>query len=137
MKITTKSIYAIRALHSLYLLAKDNSKPVGISTLSEILSISNKYLEQIFSILRKAKLVISSAGKMGGYKLAKPAESITILEIINIMDGSIIPAHCVNESCTTCDKCVLKGLWHDMKNNIEEYLKNVTIASIDKCSNHL
>ena len=60
MKITTKSIYAIRALHTLNLLSED-SKPVGIATLSEKLGLSNKYLEQIFSNLKRSKLVISAA----------------------------------------------------------------------------
>lgn len=53
MKITTKSIYAIRALHTLNMLSEE-CKPVGIATLSEKLGLSNKYLEQIFSSLKKA-----------------------------------------------------------------------------------
>ena len=100
MKITTKSIYAIRALHTLNLLSED-SKPVGIATLSEKLGLSNKYLEQIFSNLKRSKLVISTAGKLGGYKLARPVEDISILDVITTMDGGLIPIHCVNnKNCT-------------------------------------
>ncbi|MDE7033554.1 MAG: Rrf2 family transcriptional regulator, partial [Mucispirillum sp.] len=102
MKITTKSIYAIRALHTLNMLSKEG-KPVGIATLSEKLGLSNKYLEQIFSSLKKSKFVISTAGKLGGYKLARHAEEISILDVITVMDGGLVPVHCVNnKDCTVC-----------------------------------
>ncbi len=131
MKITTKSIYAIRALHTLNMLSEDG-KPVGIATLSEKLGISNKYLEQIFSSLKRSKLVISSAGKLGGYKLSRPAENISILDVITVMDGGLIPIHCVNnKDCTVCSQCSINGLWYEMKNHIEEYLKKISIASLN------
>ena len=131
MKITTKSIYAIRALHTLNLLSED-SKPVGIATLSEKLGLSNKYLEQIFSNLKRSKLVISTAGKLGGYKLARPVEDISILDVITTMDGGLIPIHCVNnKNCTVCPECSINGLWYEMKNHMEEYLRNVNIASLN------
>ena len=131
MKITTKSIYAIRALHTLNMLSEDG-KPVGIATLSEKLGLSNKYLEQIFSGLKKSKLVISTAGKLGGYKLARPADNISILDVITVMDGGLIHVHCVNnKDCTVCSECSINGLWHEMKNHIEEYLRNISIASLN------
>lgn len=131
MKITTKSIYAIRALHTLNMLSEE-CKPVGIATLSEKLGLSNKYLEQIFSSLKKSKLVISTAGKLGGYKLARPAEEISILDVITVMDGGLVPVHCVNnKDCTVCADCSIYGLWFEMKNHMEEYLKKISIASLN------
>ena len=130
MKITTKSIYAIRALHALNILSKDN-KPVGIAVLSDKLGLSNKYLEQIFSALKKNKLVIATAGKLGGYQLARPATEITILDIITVMDGGIIPIHCVNnKECTVCSECTINGLWTEMKDHMENYLQNISIDSL-------
>lgn len=131
MKITTKSIYAIRALHTLNMLSKEG-KPVGIATLSEKLGLSNKYLEQIFSSLKKSKFVISTAGKLGGYKLARHAEEISILDVITVMDGGLVPVHCVNnKDCTVCADCSIYGLWFKMKNHMEEYLKQISIASLN------
>lgn len=130
MKITTKSIYAIRALHTLNMLSTDD-KPIGIAVLAEKLAISNKYLEQIFSSLKRSGLVISTAGKLGGYKLSRPAEEISILDIISTMDGGVIPIHCVdNRKCDVCSQCSVNGLWYKMKNHIEEYLKQISIASL-------
>ena len=130
MKITTKSIYAIRALHTLNMLSEDG-KPVGIATLSEKLGLSNKYLEQIFSGLKKSKLVISTAGKLGGYKLARPADNISILDVITVMDGGLIPVHCVNnKECTVCSECTINGLWTEMKDHMENYLQNISIDSL-------
>lgn len=130
MKITTKSIYAIRALHTLNILSKDN-KPVGIAVLSDKLSLSNKYLEQIFSALKKNKLVVATAGKLGGYQLARPASQISILDIITVMDGGIIPIHCVNnKECSVCPECTINGLWTEMKDHMENYLQNISIESL-------
>lgn len=132
MKITTKSIYAIRALHTINLETKKGEIPVGISIISGKLDISNKYLEQIFSELKKAKLVISTAGKNGGYQLAKDSDKITILDVINVMDGGVIPIHCVNNrDCDVCSLCSINGLWMEMKNHMEQYLSSVSIDSLD------
>ena len=130
MKITTKSIYAIRSLHTLYILSKDN-KPVGIAVLSDKLGLSNKYLEQIFSALKKNKLVIATAGKLGGYHLSRPASEISILDVITVMDGGIIPVHCINnKECTVCSECTINGLWIEMKEHMEDYLKGISIESL-------
>ncbi len=133
MKITTKSIYAIRALHTLNMLS-ENNKPIGIAVLSDKLGLSNKYLEQIFSSLKKHRLVVATAGKLGGYHLSRPASQISILDVITIMDGGIIPVHCVNnKECTVCSECSINGLWTEMKVHMEEYLKGISIESlIDK-----
>ena len=88
MKITTKSIYAIRALHTLNMLSEDG-KPVGIATLSEKLGISNKYLEQIFSILKKGGIINSKKGAQGGYFLSRKPKDITVGEILNILEGDL------------------------------------------------
>ncbi len=130
MKITTKSIYAIRALHTLNMLSQSN-KPIGISTISEKLNISNKYLEQIFSSLKKANIVIAASGKLGGYKLSRPADDISILDVITVMDGGIIPIHCINNrECTKCPQCSINGLWYKLKNHMEDYLNHISIASL-------
>ena len=132
MKITTKSIYAIRALHTINLATKDSEVPVGISYISNKIGISNKYLEQIFSELKKGKFVISTAGKNGGYHLSKSADEITILDVINVMDGGVIPIHCVNNrDCDVCSVCSINGLWMDMKKHMEDYLSGITISSLD------
>lgn len=131
MKITTKTIYAIRALHTLNLFAEED-KPMGIASISEKLGISNKYLEQIFADLKRHKVVKSTAGKHGGYQLTKPATDISILEVVTIMDGGVIPIHCVNnKDCDVCSQCSINGLWIEMKEHMEKYLSNVSIASLN------
>ena len=131
MKITTKSRYAIRAIYALCMLGGDKH-PVSILRILEFEDISKKYLEQIFSNLKRSKLVISTAGKLGGYKLARPVEDISILDVITTMDGGLIPIHCVNnKNCTVCPECSINGLWYEMKNHMEEYLRNVNIASLN------
>ena len=86
MNLSKKSRYGITALIDLAVYAKDQC--VQLSSIAERNNISVKYLEQIFSSLRKAGLVRSVKGPQGGYLLAKSPESITVADVIYALDGS-------------------------------------------------
>ncbi len=131
MKITTKTIYAIRAVHSLNVLSGDTASPVSVEKISERLGISNKYLEQIFSTLKKNGIVRSAPGKNGGYFLSKKPEEISALDIIVVMDGPFTPVHCINNrDCSVCSECSVNWLWNSMKENCEGYLASVKISDL-------
>ena len=76
MRISTRGEYGVRAMLDLALHSSD--EPVPLSAIAARQDISEHYLEQLISALRKAGLVISFRGAQGGYQLAKPAEEITI-----------------------------------------------------------
>ena len=88
MNLSKKSRYGITALIDLAVDAKDQC--VQLSSIAERNNISVKYLEQIFSSLRKAGLVRSVKGPQGGYLLAKSPESITVADVIYALDGSYL-----------------------------------------------
>ena len=88
MNLSKKSRYGITALIDLAVYAKDQC--VQLSSIAERNNISVKYLEQIFSSLRKAGLVRSVKGPQGGYLLAKSPESITVADVIYALDGSYL-----------------------------------------------
>lgn len=88
MNLSKKSRYGITALIDLAVYAKDQC--VQLSSIAERNNISVKYLEQIFSSLRKAGLVRSVKGPQGGYLLAKRPESITVADVIHALDGSYL-----------------------------------------------
>ena len=130
MNVTSKGRYALRMVIDLAEHADDGF--ISLKDIAARQGLSKKYLEQIFSSLKRSKLVISSAGKLGGYKLSRPAENISILDVITVMDGGLIPIHCVNnKDCTVCSQCSINGLWYEMKNHMEEYLKRISIASLN------
>lgn len=82
MRISAKGRYALASM--VYLSGQFNSKEyIAILNISEALGISKIYLEQVFSILKKSGLVISTKGSQGGYQLSKPPEEIKIYDILS------------------------------------------------------
>jgi Rrf2 family protein len=87
ISITTKSPYALRALVELYRLG--DSTPVPIAELARRGDIPVQFLEQLFAALRRAGLLRSQRGVKGGYSFARPASEITVLELVELLDGSV------------------------------------------------
>jgi Rrf2 family transcriptional regulator, cysteine metabolism repressor len=86
ISITSKSRYAVVALAEL---ARSGPGPVPISHVAESRGMPVQFLEQLFSTLRRAGLLTSQRGAKGGYQLARPAAEITVLEIVQALDGTI------------------------------------------------
>jgi len=94
--------------------------------------ISVKYLESIFSTLRKAEIIKGVRGAKGGYRLLKDAKAITIYDIIFTMQGFIAPVGCADETCS-CDMvedCVTRNLWNELTESISKTLKKYTLADL-------
>jgi Rrf2 family cysteine metabolism transcriptional repressor len=87
LSITSKSPYAVRALVELHRLS--DSEPVPIAELARRGSIPVQFLEQLFATLRRAGLLRSQRGVKGGYSFAKPAEQVTVLEVVELLDGPV------------------------------------------------
>ena len=86
ISITSKSRYAVVALAEL---ARSGERPVPIKELAERRDIPEQFLEQLFSTLRRAGLLTSHRGMRGGYTLSRPAEEITVLEVVQALDGKV------------------------------------------------
>ena len=87
MNFSKRSRYGIRALIDL---AEHTDSPCALCEIAERNNISIKYLEQIFSVLKKAGIIKSIKGPQGGYLLAKRPESITVADVIYALDGSYL-----------------------------------------------
>jgi len=87
LSITSKSPYAVRALVELYRCG--DSDPVPIGELSRRGEIPSQFLEQLFATLRRAGLLRSQRGVKGGYSFARPAAQITVLEVVELLDGPL------------------------------------------------
>ena len=86
ISITSKSRYAVVALAEL---ARSGDRPVPIKELAERRDIPEQFLEQLFSTLRRAGLLTSHRGMRGGYTLSHPADEITVLEVVQALDGVV------------------------------------------------
>ena len=87
ISITTKSPYALSALVELY--RHGDNGPVPIAELARRRQIPVQFLEQLFATLRRAGVVRSQRGVKGGYTLARPAAEVTVLELVELLDGPL------------------------------------------------
>jgi Rrf2 family iron-sulfur cluster assembly transcriptional regulator len=125
MRLSTKGRYAVTAMMDLAI--HEPKGPVTLADISHCQSISLSYLEQLFAKLRKEKLVRGVRGPGGGYKLAKPADAITIAAIIAAVDEKV-DATCGGE--THCDEdqaCLTHELWCGLSKRIYGFLDSITL----------
>lgn len=134
MRLSKRSEYGLRALFDL--VASDHAQPVPVRTLAERNNIPHKFLEQIFLVLRNAGIVHSQAGPNGGYTLGRPAETITLGEVIRILDGTIAPVSCVSqiayEPCTCPEErtCALRLAMQQVRDAIVAVVDHTTLADV-------
>ncbi|AGB41731.1 rrf2 family protein, putative transcriptional regulator [Halobacteroides halobius DSM 5150] len=132
MKLSTKGRYGVRAMFDLALYQGDG--PIPLRSIAERQGISENYLEQLVATLRNEGLVNSVRGAHGGYLLAKKAEEITVGDIIRALEGPIALSDCVTEDieseCENNDGCVVKLIWQQVKENIDEVLDSITLEDI-------
>ena len=131
MNLSKKSRYGITALIDLAVYAKDQC--VQLSSIAERNNISVKYLEQIFSSLRKAGLVRSVKGPQGGYLLAKRPESITVADVIHALDGSYLledERSVVRTDEKGISTAIQKLLIDQMNDQTDRLLKQLTLRNL-------
>lgn len=103
--ISKKTKYALQALQ--YLALKDKQGPVLISELAEKERIPKKFLEAILLELNKKGILQSKKGKHGGYSLGKPADQITLGQVMRVLEGPLAPLPCVSQTAyQKCEECV-------------------------------
>lgn len=131
MKISTKGRYALRLMLDLALY--NTGAPVRIKDISERQEISNKYLEQIISVLNKAGYVKSVRGPQGGYFLAKAPEEYTVGMILRLTEGSLAPVACLEYEGNDCPRkndCVTLLLWEKLDAAIKGVVDSITLADL-------
>lgn len=128
MKISTKGRYGIRALIDLAI--NMNVENVTIKTISERQKISERYLEQIFSLLRKGGIIVGRKGAQGGYSLSKKPDEYTILEILKILEGENILIDINNSDGNDIEDFVNTRLWNDINGLINNYFESITLQDL-------
>lgn len=131
MKISTKGRYALRLMLDLAL--NDSEKPVQIKEIARRQGISDKYLEQIISVLNKARFVRSIRGPQGGYLLTKKPEEYTVGMILRLTEGSMAPVDCIDEEIGTCsrmDDCATSIVWKKLNDAICDVIDHITLADL-------
>lgn len=138
MRISTKGKYAIKLM--LDLATYYNGEPVKIKDIARRQGISEKYLEQIVSILNKASLVRSSRGAKGGYRLAAPPETYTIGKILRATEGDLASFDCAEingEGCENRERCVTIRIWKRLDDAINGVLDDIRLSDLLDWQNEL
>lgn len=133
MKVSTRGDYACRALASLSLHG-EGAGPTSVRDIADRTGLPQPYLEQILLALKGAGLVRSKRGVGGGYVLARPAEAITLADIVSAVDGPIVvgdfgPPH-QNGACDHEGQCVLLAIWAEVGEHMRRHLTAVTLADV-------
>ena len=131
MKISTKGRYALRMMADIAEHQKD-----GYVTLKDVAlrqGISKKYLEQIALHISQAGMLRAVRGYQGGYMLARPASEYTVYAILQVVEGSMAPVTCLQQSENTCERrdcCRTLPLWQGLEKLIRNYLTGITLEDV-------
>ena len=131
MELNTKGRYAVMAMADLAKYAGGEALP--LSAIAQRQQISLAYLEQLFSKLRRAGLVESARGRSGGYRLGRPAASISVAEIMAAVDEGVRMTRCHGEDTTPCvagQRCLTHGLWDALGGQIATFLEAITLREV-------
>ena len=138
MKISTKGRYGLRAVLDIAM----QDEAASVSSIAARQFISENYLEKLIAMLKKAGIVNSLRGAQGGYVLAKPAEEISVGEVLRALEGDLNPVDCAEidgsgEFCEGADTCVAKFVWKRISDSINRAVDNLMIAELARGGRHL
>lgn len=140
MRLSKRGEYGLRAM--IDLANGDHGSPgphiVQIKEIAEREKIPLKFLEQILLSLKNAGLLHSKMGVGGGYYLARPADEITLGQIVRTLDGPLAPVNCVSQmayepcGCPDEETCGLRLVMFDVRNAIASILDQKTLADVSR-----
>jgi Rrf2 family protein len=130
--LSQRGRYALKALLNL---ARSGPEFRQVAAISAEENVPRKFLEAIMTDLRRANLVVSTRGKTGGYRLARPADLITFAEVMRVTDGPLALIACASPNfyrrCDDCPDeaaCVLRRVLGAVRNEVSEILDRTTLA---------
>jgi len=130
MKLSSRSRYGLRAVLDLAL--EYGKSPLQIKTIASRQDISNKYLEQLMTILKTSGLVRSFRGPKGGYMLAKPPNEVKLDEVFTVLEGPLVTVECLQhpEFCPRCAECITRQVWSDVQDAILGVLEAISLQDL-------
>ncbi len=134
MKMSTKGRYGLRALIDLGQYSE--SEPVSITSIAARQGISERYLEQLMSKLKKAGIVKSIRGASGGYTLDMPIEEISVGAVLRALEGNIEPVECSGleskegEGCQSSNCCVSKMVWQKINDSVNQAVDTIMLDQL-------
>jgi Rrf2 family protein len=137
MKLPTKIRYAVRAV--VELTEKDEGAPIPVKDIAEAQGMSAKYVKQLMNRMQRAGLVKGHPGIHGGYTLAKDPAAISLYDVYQALDVSLVLVPCVgaHPECDRMDKCCARTVWKRLHDSLEDTLKGTSVKELAKCERDL
>jgi len=140
MMFSTKAEYGVRVMTHLAR-HEGGASPISLAAIAEAEGLPLAYLEHLAARLRRADLVTSRRGAHGGYTLARPAEAITMADVVRALEGDIAPIECISagpDGDLVCvregqpghEPCPTKLLWTRVQGSIVRTLTDMTLADL-------
>jgi Rrf2 family iron-sulfur cluster assembly transcriptional regulator len=131
MQLSTRGRYAVMAMVDLA--GTGDAKATSLAAIAQRQQISKPYLEQLFARLRKRGLVDSVRGPGGGYKLARPAETLSVADVVMAVDEPLRATRCGGGKAGCMHggaRCLTHDLWEETGRQIRDYLGGVSLADV-------
>ena len=132
MKLSTKGRYGLRAMVDLAV--NSSGEHVSLYSIAERQGISENYLEQVFSILRKAGLVKSIKGAQGGYVLSEPASKTSVGKILRALEGNLSIAEEESQENDilqrSIQECIRQNVWDKINDSINQVVDSLTLEDL-------
>lgn len=128
MKLSTRARYG---LYACIKLAKEyESGFINISDISSAIKVSNGYLEQIMSLLKKGDIVVAQRGAMGGYLLSNTPDNISVGKVLRSVEDDLKIVDCISQECSNSTNCLSHHVFNKLYNNINNFLDSMTLKSL-------
>jgi len=130
MRLTARSEYGLLAMVEI---AASGTRPVSARLISEHQNIPIKFLEQLLVALRRADLVTAIRGARGGFVLAGASSAITVLDIVEALEGPMVAPRCESDRGATCGRaghCAAAVVWHRATEALKAVFADTTLAEL-------
>ena len=130
MKLSTRGRYGIHAMYDLAAYGGDG--PVPIKAIAEREGVPEAYLEQLMAVLKRSGLVTSTRGAQGGYALARPADAISVGEVLRALEGGLNLVDCLTEE-DTCGKsceCPSRIVYQKLRDGLNQMADSITLQDM-------
>lgn len=130
MELTRKGDYAIRGI--VYLAGQPQNKISLLSEIAEAVDVPQTFLAKIFQQFSKTGIVKSFRGTGGGFLLAGPPETITLLQVVEAVEGPILPNRCVLKpgECERDASCTVHPIWRQVQQQVRSVLAGITLKDL-------
>lgn len=128
MRLTAKSEYGLLALIDIAI--HDAEGPVSARQVASRQDIPLKFLEQLLLVLRKEGLVTAKRGAKGGFLLGAPASAISVLDVVEALEGPLHPTVCQAQDCSRVGACAAASIWEEATSSLREVFGRRTLSDL-------